>query len=98
MNWSDMKSAVAAQMQRDPQRATLSTRAIAGVEEGLRHLAGVGYNFELAPHGTLAQQNRALRDLVHTKPLSIDDAIEHIRPGMVPDSGSDQFEARPDAE
>lgn len=51
--WSEMKQHVEAQMDRDPQRATLSTRAIASVEEGLRHLTGVGYNFEIAPKGTL---------------------------------------------
>ncbi len=53
--WSQMKEQVEAQMDRDPQRATLSTRAIASVEEGLRHLTGIGYNFEIAPRGTLSE-------------------------------------------
>lgn len=53
--WSEMKEQVQAQMDRDPQRATLSQRAIASVEEGLRHLTGIGYNFEIAPRGTLAE-------------------------------------------
>ncbi len=53
--WSEMKTQVEAQMDRDPQRATLSTRAIASVEEGLRHLTGIGYNFEIAPKGTLSE-------------------------------------------
>lgn len=54
-SWSEMKEQVEAQMDRDPQRATLSSRAVASVEEGLRHLTGIGYNFEIAPKGTLAE-------------------------------------------
>ncbi len=53
--WSELQEITEAQMDRDPQRATLSKRAIASVEEGLRHLAGVGYNFEIAPRGTLSE-------------------------------------------
>lgn len=53
--WSEMKSQVEAQMSQDPQRATLSTRAWEAVEEGLRHLTGIGYNFEIAPKGTLSE-------------------------------------------
>lgn len=53
MSWSQMKAAVEAQMARDPQRATLATRAWQAVEDGLQQLAGAGYNFEIAPRGTL---------------------------------------------
>lgn len=53
--WTEMKEQVEAQFDRDPQRATLSSRAIASVEEGLRHLTGIGYNFEIAPRGTLSE-------------------------------------------
>lgn len=55
ITWSQMKREVEIQMDTDPQRATLSTRAWQAVEEGLRHLTGVGYNFEIAPKGTLAE-------------------------------------------
>lgn len=48
-SWNEMKAAVAEQMNRDPQRATLALRAIQGVEEGLRHLTSVGWNFEVGP-------------------------------------------------
>lgn len=35
----------------DPQRATLRARAIAQVEEGLRHLASVGLIYDVIPRG-----------------------------------------------
>lgn len=54
-NWSDLREIIEAQMERDPQRATLSSMAVNSVEEGLRHLASIGYNFEIAPRGTLAE-------------------------------------------
>ena len=54
-SWSEMKEQVELQMQHDPQRATLSTRAWQAVEDGLRHLTGIGYNFEIAPKGTLRE-------------------------------------------
>lgn len=73
-NWSELKEQVEAQMDRDPQRATLSSRAIASVEEGLRHLTGIGYNFEIAPKGTLSEliEVRGPSEPIHN-PLSIKD-------------------------
>ncbi len=53
--WTEMKEAVAEQMNSDPQRATMSQKAWGAVEEGLRHLTGIGYSFEIAPRGTLAE-------------------------------------------
>lgn len=74
LSWSEMKDQVEAQMSRDPQRATLSARAIAGVEEGLRHLTGVGYNFEIAPRGTLEELTEMKGEPeVETNSLSIPD-------------------------
>lgn len=71
-SWSDLKDIVEAQMDRDPQRATLSNRAIASVEEGLRHLTGVGYNFEIAPKGTLNELVEVRGpDVPKSNPLSI---------------------------
>lgn len=67
-----MKAAVEVQLARDPQRATLCKRAIAGVEEGLSYLGRVGYNFEPAPKGTLAAQEVAEPT---PETLSIDEAI-----------------------
>jgi hypothetical protein len=55
MKWSEMKEKISAQMNVDPQRATLASRAAKSVEEGLAHLAGAGYTFEIAPRGTLAE-------------------------------------------
>ncbi len=79
LTWTKMKLAVADQMLSDPQRATLSTRAWQGVEAGLQHLAGVGYGFEIAPRGTLAQlaEERQL-----PLPLSIADAKAKVAPAL----------------
>lgn len=73
MTWGKMKQSVEAQMARDPQRATLATRAWQGVEDGLRQLAGAGYNFEIAPRGTLAEltELRAPVPEAESNPLSI---------------------------
>lgn len=92
-SWSEMKEQVEAQMDRDPQRATLSSRAVASVEEGLRHLTGIGYNFEIAPKGTLA----ALVDLrgpepAKSNPLSIHDAQRIVAPPAK--STDNSFEAQ----
>lgn len=74
MTWGKMKEAVAAQMDRDPQRATLATRAWQGVEDGLRQLAGAGYNFEIAPRGTLAELTSIQAPVeAESNPLSIPD-------------------------
>lgn len=91
-SWSEMKEQVEAQMDHDPQRATLSSRAIASVEEGLRHLTGIGYNFEIAPRGTLAE-------LIDTrgpeKPLSNPLSIASTQRMMAPpkDPVNNSFEA-----
>lgn len=85
--WSEMKQAVDFQLSRDPQRATLSLRAIASVEEGLRHLASVGYSFE-PRNGALPAEPSAL-----TRTLSIAEAVGHVRPGVVETGGSEVFNA-----
>lgn len=73
--WSEMKQQVESQMSTDPQRATLSTRAWSSVEEGLRHLTGVGYNFEIAPKGTLQELTDVVGERpVESNPLSIKDS------------------------
>lgn len=92
--WSEMKEQVEAQMGNDPQRATLSSRAIASVEEGLRHLTGIGYGFEIAPRGTLA----ALTELrgpepKQSNPLTIKDAQKIVAPPAAQPDNS--FEAKP---
>lgn len=96
VTWSKVKELVEAQMARDPQRATLSTRAIAAVEEGLRHLASVGHQFELAPKGTIA------RLMAEDEPevveqlnlLSIADANGKVAPLKAAPKPS-EFEAQP---
>ena len=90
-SWSDMKSAVAVQMSRDPQRATLSTRAWQAVEVGLTHLAQVGYGFEIAPRGTLAENQRLKTPMELPRPLSIADAVAQIQAPAVVDAN--RFEA-----
>lgn len=77
-SWSEMKELVEVQMASDPQRATLSTRAWQGVEEGLRHLTGVGYNFEIAPRGTLQELTESREPAPGRRPLSIADAQELV--------------------
>ena len=72
-SWSEMKTQIEAQMDRDPQRATLSTRAVQSVEEGLRHLTGIGYNFEIAPKGTLSELQSFTKPAAKPNPLSISD-------------------------
>lgn len=72
--WTEMKIAVAEQAGHDPQRAKLSERAWQGVEAGLQHLTSVGYNFEIAPRGTLAELEQARVAEPGSRPLSIDDA------------------------
>ena len=94
MNWSEMKELVAEQMNRDPQRATLSTRAWEAVESGLAHLTGVGYNFEIAPKGTLAavEELTTLLPQQGMKPLSVADAQAQVRAPAQPDLN--KFEAK----
>lgn len=93
ISWSEMKQRVENQMGIDPQRATLNERAIAGVEDGLRHLASTGYNFEIAPRGTLAEliEVRGEPEPV-SNPLSIKDGAGHLAaPKVEPDNS---FEAK----
>ncbi len=73
-SWTQMKDAVEAQAAHDPQRAKLSERAWHGVEAGLQHLAGVGWNFEIVPKGTLQELVELREAESPTKPLSIADA------------------------
>lgn len=90
--WSAMKVRVAEQMKSDPQRGTLSTRAWQAVEEGLQHLAGAGYNFEIAPKGTLGELNELKEPKSPTNPLSIPDGIAAVTAATVPDLN--KFEAK----
>lgn len=89
VKWSELRELVETQMERDPQRATLNQRAISQVEEGLSHLAQMGYLFELAPKGQLAEL-RAVVDQSRT--LSIAEASEIVKPIRAPQTS--QFEAQ----
>lgn len=60
-------------MHTSPQPATLNKRAWQAVEEGLARLAGAGYNFEIAPKGTLGELVE-LKVPQMSLPLSIADA------------------------
>ncbi len=95
MNWSQMKAEVEAQLDRDPQRATLSTKAWQAVEAGLSHLASVGYSFEIAPRGTLAELTQ-VKEVQLPLPLSIKDAVEQIQGKKKPEMVS-KFEAMTNA-
>ncbi len=93
ISWSEMKEQVEAQMAHDPQRATLSGRAVASVEEGLRHLAGIGYNFEIAPRGTLAELTEFRPEpKTISNPLSIKDT-QRILAQPIP-KADNSFEAQ----
>jgi hypothetical protein len=92
MNWTEMKSAVESQMHRDPQRATLSSRAIESVEAGLRHLASVGYPFELAPRGLVGELRHGISEY-QTRSLSIAEAVEQVQPGAVGNIAAPVFDA-----
>lgn len=81
MNWSKMKEKIEDQMNADPQRATLATKAWQGVEAGLQHLHSVGYQFEIAPRGTLAENTELKLDKPVTMPLSMEDAVGQITGG-----------------
>lgn len=76
--WTEMKTAVEAQMARDPQRGTLNVRAWTAVEDGLRHLTSAGYQFEIAPKGTLAVLTQVLAEKPPTLPLTMEDAVAQI--------------------
>lgn len=89
--WSDVKQFVEAQMDRDPQRATLSRMAITSIEEGLRHLTGIGYNFEIAPKGTLAELTTYNPEQPVSNPLSIPDTQRML--SIPKDPVNKEFEA-----
>lgn len=93
MNWTEMKAKVALQMARDPQRATLSTIAITSVESGLQHLIGVGFPFEIAPRGTLAQLTELQAPPQTSRPLSISDGVRIVE-AEPRQTASESFEAR----
>lgn len=93
MNWTEMKERVVEQMNTDPQRATLSTRAYQAVEEGLVHLRSVGYQFEIAPAGTLRELVEVKVPKPPTIPLSMKDAVKQIQGKPAP-AQPDMFEAR----
>ncbi len=88
--WTEMKAAVEAQASHDPQRAKLSERAWQGVEEGLRHLTGVGYNFEICPRGTMVELVE-LRQPQGSLPLSIADGQRLV--AKPPNAQTAQFDA-----
>ncbi len=71
--WADLKEFAENQLSRDPQRATLALRAIQSVEEGLRHLASIGWRFEPG-HGELPAEPSNL-----SRTLTVAEAVGHVR-------------------
>lgn len=86
--WSKVKELVAQQKLSDPQRGTLSERAIVAVEDGLRHLESVGWVFEIVPRGTLVS---LLERDPPTRTLSLNEASEQMTAPAKP--VDDRFEA-----
>lgn len=81
--WTEMKIAITELMNTRPQPATLAIRAAQGVEDGLAFLASQGYNFEIAPRGTLGELQE-LKDLQMSLPLSIADASKLVTAPKAP--------------
>lgn len=71
MTWEELKDKFEVLKGIDPQRATLGSRAMAGVEDGLRYLTSVGFGFQVVSNEE-AKLVKAQLDLFPNSPALIE--------------------------